>query len=104
MQIQKGRIQLPTDLGSWRRDLLENGLVEIPVNATIAMRAGLLPDMHGDPCDRLIVATNQGVPVIHDRRASSGAAFSRIAARIDGEDVPISEYSIFHEADPPARP
>ncbi len=39
--------------------------------------------------DRLILATNQGVPVIHDRRAPSGAAFSRIAARIDGEDVPI---------------
>ena len=57
MQVQKGRIQLPTDLDSWRRDLLEHGLVEIPVNSTIAMRAGLLPDMHGDPCDRLIVAT-----------------------------------------------
>ena len=57
MQLEKGRIQLPTDLGSWRNDLLRYGLVEIPVSAAIAMRAGLLPDMHGDPCDRLIVAT-----------------------------------------------
>ena len=39
--------------------------------------------------DRLITATNQGVPVIHDAKAPSGAAFSRIVARIDGEDVPM---------------
>ena len=57
MRMEKGRIQLPTDLDSWRRDLLRYGLVEIPVSGEIAMRAGLLPDMHGDPCDRLIVAT-----------------------------------------------
>ena len=41
--------------------------------------------------DRLIIATNQGVPVIHDKRAPSGAAFSRISARIDGDDVPLME-------------
>ena len=57
MQMQKGRIQLPTDLDSWRTDLLRYGLVEIPVTAAIAMRAGLLPNMHGDPCDRRIVST-----------------------------------------------
>ena len=57
MQMQKGRIQLPTDLDSWRTDLLRYGLVEIPVTAGIPMRAGLLPNMHDDPCDRLIVST-----------------------------------------------
>ena len=41
--------------------------------------------------DRLITATNQGVPVIHDKRAVSGAAFSRITARIDGDDVPLMD-------------
>lgn len=41
--------------------------------------------------DRLIIATNQGVPVIHDKRSISGAAFSRISARIDGDDVPLME-------------
>lgn len=39
--------------------------------------------------DRLITATNQGVPVIHDKKAPSGLAFSRITARIDGDDVPL---------------
>ena len=57
MQLQKGRIILPLDLSSWRQELLDYGLVEIQVNAAIASRAGFLPDIHGDPCDRLIVAT-----------------------------------------------
>ncbi len=41
--------------------------------------------------DRLITATNQGVPVILDRKAASGLAFSRIAARIDGDPVPLMD-------------
>ena len=57
MRIQKGQLALRFDLDVWRRDLLEQGVNEIPVNGLIATRAGLLPDMHGDPADRLIVAT-----------------------------------------------
>jgi septum site-determining protein MinD len=41
--------------------------------------------------DRLIAASNQGIPVIHDKRAPSGAAFSRIAARVDGENIPLMD-------------
>ena len=57
MRIQKGHLALRFDLDVWRRDMLEQGVNEIPVNGLIATRAGLLPDMHGDPADRLIVAT-----------------------------------------------
>ena len=57
MRIQKGRLEFLLDLDAWRRELLEQGLVEIPVDGAIAARAGLLVDMHGDPADRLIVAT-----------------------------------------------
>ena len=57
MRIQKGRLDLRLDADAWRRDLLEQGLIEIPVDGAIAARAGLLPDMYGDPADRLIVAT-----------------------------------------------
>ncbi len=55
--IQKGRLTLSLDLTLWRQDLLEQGLVEIPVDGRIGARAGLLSDMHGDPADRIIVAT-----------------------------------------------
>ena len=57
MRMQKGQIALRFELDAWRRDLLEQGVNEIPVNGLIAARAGLLPDLHGDPADRLIVAT-----------------------------------------------
>ena len=53
----KGRIRFPEDVGSWRREQLEQGLIEIPVNGEIAVRSVLLPNLHGDPADRLIVAT-----------------------------------------------
>ncbi len=53
----RGRITLQADIGSWREGLLKEGLIEIPVDGRIAIRAGLLQDMHGDPADRLIVAT-----------------------------------------------
>ena len=29
--------------------------------------------------------------MIYDKRAPSGAAFSRIAARIDGDDIPLMD-------------
>ena len=57
MRIQKGRLEFLVDLDAWRRELLDQGLMEISVDGAIAARAGLLADMHGDPADRLIVAT-----------------------------------------------
>ena len=57
MLHEKGRLELPIVLPEWRARLLDEGLVEIPVDGTIATRAGLLPNMHGDPADRIIIAT-----------------------------------------------
>ena len=53
----KNRLGMTFDLQSWRRELIESGLTEIPVDGVIGIRAGLLPDLHGDPADRIIVAT-----------------------------------------------
>jgi septum site-determining protein MinD len=41
--------------------------------------------------ERTVSAANRGVPAVHDGRSSAGAAFLRIAARIDGEEVPLKE-------------
>jgi len=35
----------------------QHGLQEIPVDADTAMRAVSLPDLHGDPFDRILLAT-----------------------------------------------
>ena len=53
----KGRIRLPEDVGIWRREQLGQGVVEIPVDGEIGIRANELADFHADPADRLIVAT-----------------------------------------------
>ncbi|MYE06534.1 MAG: type II toxin-antitoxin system VapC family toxin [Chloroflexi bacterium] len=55
----KSRIALPTEAPTFRESLLESGLTEIPLDGEIGIRAGLLADLHGDPADRIIVATAQ---------------------------------------------
>ena len=60
MLRDKGRIRFPDDVLEWRRVLLGQGYIEIPVTGEIAARAGLSPDIHGDPADRIIVATALG--------------------------------------------
>ena len=56
----KGRLTLLRDLGAWRGKLLRDGLIEIPVDGEIGIRAAGLADFHRDPADRLIVATALG--------------------------------------------
>ena len=54
----KGGIELPCDPEKWFEDVLEHHNVsEIHVDATIAIAATKLPRIHGDPCDRFIIAT-----------------------------------------------
>lgn len=57
MRIRKGRLDFRIDPTTWRRDLLDQGLIEIPVDGRIASRAASITGMHGDPADRMIVAT-----------------------------------------------
>ena len=57
MRVQKGRLNLSQEPDAWRRDLIEKGLVEIAIDGNIATKAGSLIDIHGDPADRLIIAT-----------------------------------------------
>ena len=55
--IRKGRVRLDMDLSVWRKDLLEQGLLELPVMGEIGIKAAALDPFHGDPADRLIAAT-----------------------------------------------
>ena len=57
MRVQKGRLDLLLDLGVWHRDLLDRGLIEIPFSGGFAAHAVLLPDLHVNSADRIIVAT-----------------------------------------------
>ena len=53
----KGRLDFPEDVTAWRRELIGQGLMEIPVDGDIGIRANALADFHADPADRIIVAT-----------------------------------------------
>ena len=70
MLCAKGRLELLVNAETWRAGLLREGLIEIAVDGGTALRAGFLRDLHGDPADRIIVATAlTGHPLVTaDRR------------------------------------
>jgi septum site-determining protein MinD len=41
--------------------------------------------------DEVVVSTNRGVPLVHEKSSKAGAAFRRIAARLNGENLPPEE-------------
>ena len=57
MLLQKQRLAMQLEVDIWRKELLENGLLEISLDGATGIRAGGLQKFHGDPADRLIVAT-----------------------------------------------
>ncbi len=70
MLREKGPIEYPDDVSRWRLEQLAPGLIEIPVDGEIGIRANELRDFHADPADRTIVATamNGHELVTADRR------------------------------------
>lgn len=57
MLVEKGRLTMQMSVETWRKNLIANGLQEIPLTGNIAIQSALLIDFHGDPADRMIVAT-----------------------------------------------
>lgn len=57
MLVEKRRLIINPELDKWRSELLQAGLNELPLKGATAIRAGQLRKFHGDPADRLIVAT-----------------------------------------------
>lgn len=55
--MSRKRIEGPANLRDWRNRLQSLGVREIGLSAEIAMGALELEGMHGDPIDRIIVAT-----------------------------------------------
>jgi len=68
MLVEKGRLKLDRDVGQWVDDAMAlPKLILAPLTPRIAVRSVRLPsDFHGDPADRMIVATAQemGAPVV----------------------------------------
>ncbi len=56
LQVRR-RLSLPCEVGEWRPHLLSSGLIELPVDGGIALRAVDLVGISDDPADRFIAAT-----------------------------------------------
>jgi PIN domain nuclease of toxin-antitoxin system len=55
--VAKRRLELDTTVAAFRDLTIRNGAREQVLDGEIATVAGALPDAHGDPADRIIVAT-----------------------------------------------
>ena len=66
MLAQKGRLELLPDTGSWIAANLAHPVSLEPLSPAICVESCRLPEFHGDPADRLIVATalTLGVPLV----------------------------------------
>ena len=51
-----GKLKSQTLLANWNAKLAEEGFSELPIDSSHAIRAGLLPQHHKDPFDRMIIA------------------------------------------------
>ncbi len=58
MLIARGRLALPLPPASWFDQLAESGVVWAPLTPQVLIDASFLPGrIHGDPADRILVAT-----------------------------------------------
>ncbi len=55
--LAKGRLRSVQSVVRLRDDLLQIGLIEVPLSGEIAILAAELENLHGDPADRFIAAT-----------------------------------------------
>lgn len=57
MLVEKGRLKMLMKVADFRHKLLADGLREVPLSGSTAIIAAALKEFHGDPADRIIVAT-----------------------------------------------
>ncbi|MBI2838473.1 MAG: type II toxin-antitoxin system VapC family toxin [Acidobacteria bacterium] len=85
MLVARGRISLDRSVTAWRNDLLELGIEEVALDGETGVRAAELADLHGDPADRILIATAQTrdwtFMTADDRILSWKGALRRLDAR-----------------------
>ncbi len=64
MLVAKQRLRISQPLALWRREWLQQGLIELPMTGAIGIDAALLANFHDDPADRWIVATARQIEAL----------------------------------------
>jgi PIN domain nuclease of toxin-antitoxin system len=58
IKYRAGKLKLPAPPYQWIAAIMEHhGIAAIDLTVDICLRASELPPIHGDPCDRFIIAT-----------------------------------------------
>ena len=57
MLVAKNRLELKPDVAGWVQQNLKAPMFLQPLTPDIALLSSTLPDFHGDPADRILVAT-----------------------------------------------
>ena len=67
IKYRAGKLKLPVPPSQWMAGIMEHhGIAAIDLTIDICLKASELPPIHGDPCDRFIIATAllQNTPVV----------------------------------------
>ena len=67
IKYRAGKLKLPVLPSKWMAGIMEHhGIAAIDLTIDVCLRASELPPIHGDPCDRFIIATAllQNAPVV----------------------------------------
>lgn len=59
--VAKRRLRVHSAVDRWRHELLERGIVELPLAGGTCLAAAQLQNFHPDPADRFIVATTRAL-------------------------------------------
>lgn len=58
LRVARGKLELPLSPDEWLQEVCRRrAIAEIPVDFSIAGRSALLPRIHDDPFDRILIAT-----------------------------------------------
>lgn len=55
--VARGRLDISSSVAAWRNEVLNLGVIEVPVDGGIAVLSVGLTGLHPDPGDRIVVAT-----------------------------------------------
>ena len=82
--VARGRVALPIPPGAWLKAMTEAGLAWASLSPEVLVASSFLPgELHGDPADRILVATARTFGrrlMTRDRRLLSYAAAGHLEA------------------------
>jgi len=61
MLVKKNRLKMNIAIEQWRKKLLNSGLQELKLSGDVAIQAGNFTELHGDPADRMIIASTLAI-------------------------------------------